>query len=605
MTETSSKLEKLRSLMRDNRIDAMIVTSSNPHQTEYTPDYWNALEWLTNFTGSTGIIVITLKKAGLWTDFRYWIQAELQINLENFNLFKMSEPGTPEVNQWLLQNLKFRNRVSVDGWLASLSYIREIRNQLKDKEIDIITDLELIAQLWHSRPPMPCSPAWDFSKTFTGISTTDKLSMIRENMVNADTEWELISDLDNIAWIFNLRGYDVPFTPVNIAYSLIGLNHAFLFIAPEKIDKNLASVLKKSGITLRNYKDVYNTLKKLKYNEKICLDPAKTPYALFEAINPKVKIIESPCRAESLKTVKNQTEITHIHETMLKDGAAMTNFLYWLEQQVCSVDISEKAGSNIAVTEISAAQAVYQFRQEQPGFMDNAFTPIMAQGDHSAMCHYSATYETNRPIGTHALFLTDSGGQYLTGTTDITRTIHMGQPTMQEILDYTLVLKGLIALAEARFPAGTKGVQIDALARQFLWQEGSNFGHGTGHGIGFYLGVHEGPIQISPYLVDAELKAGMLLSNEPGIYRKGAYGIRLENMILIKESLKTEFGLFLEFENLTLCHFESKLIDLSLLSQKEIKWINQYHDQVFSKIAPFLKSEVREWLREKTCPLFI
>ncbi len=582
------KLDRVREQMALHDITALVVMSSDPHQSEYLPEHWQTRQWLTGFTGSAGTALVTRDQALLWTDFRYWIQARDQIRETGFELIRQGEPDAPEVVQWLLENLKPRDRVAMDGQVVSLESVRTYQKKLDPGDIHLVLDLDLIQEIWTDRPPMPSTPAWDFPAAYAGKDRPAKWDDIHRKMAEIKADWVLMTALDDIAWTFNLRGEDIPANPVNLAFALVGKQEKRLFMDPVKIDESLGRLLARDGVTLFPYPDVVKCLAGMDAGQRILIDPDKTSYALFNAVTPDCRIIEGKIPSERLKAVKNDKEIAHIRQTAVKDGLAMVTFLYRLEHP------------DGPVTELGAAELLYGLRKEQPDFKDISFTSIMAFGEHSALCHYSATPETDVPITNGNLFLTDSGGNYLTGTTDITRTLHLGAPTAQQIHDYTLVLKGHIAVATALFPEGTKGFQIDTLARQFLWKEGMNFGHGTGHGVGFYLSVHEGPARISPYPTDIPLKSGMLLTNEPGLYREGHYGIRLENMVLVREARETQFGKFMKFESLTLCHFETALMDKALLTPEEIDWVNAYHRRVYDLLSPKLEPKVRDWLALKT-----
>ena len=589
---TNEKLALLRKQMAERNIAALVVPSGDPHQSEYMADHWQARKWLTGFTGSAGTAVVTKNSAILWTDFRYWIQAASQIKTSEFELFKQGDDDVPEFEEWLFQTFSKGDKIALDGNLVSAANVKKYIKLFTQKGIELDTDADLVSDIWADRPSMPASRAWIFSDTYAGKTRVEKLGQIRDAMVKSGADTHLMTALDDIAWTFNLRGEDVHTNPVNLAFALVTLDRTILFINPDKVDAALVSQFEQDKIELQPYTLVKDALGSLG-EDSIRLDPDAVGYALYQAVNPKARIIEKVNPATELKAVKNEMEIGHMRQTAVKDGVAMVNFFYWLENRTDDKPISE----------MSVAKTLFEFRKEQPGFISNSFDPIMAYKDHSAMCHYSATPESDVPLKKDAMFLTDSGGNYLTGTTDITRTVNLGIPTKQEIRDYTLVLKGHICVATALFPKGTKGFQIDTLARQFLWKEGMNFGHGTGHGVGFFLCVHEGPARISPHPIDVELKKGMLLTNEPGVYREDHYGIRLENMILVDEAHKTEFGQFMKFENMTLCHFETSLMDRHLLSDPEIEYLNTYHQQVYEKVSPGLDPEVAAWLKKKTDPL--
>ena len=589
------KIEALRQGMADRNIAALVIPSADPHQSEYVPEHWQARAWVSGFTGSAGTAVITRDKALVWTDFRYWIQAEAQMGDSEFELVRSGDTDVVNYDQWLADTLEPGEVISIFGELISASQAKDLRKKWEPKELVLETQWDLVAELWEDRPPMPDSRAFDFSCDYAGENRKKKLSRIRETMAKKGADFYLITALEDVAWVFNLRGRDMETNPVNIAFALVGKKEAQLFIPGDKVGAELGDALKEDGVACLPYGGIKRALEALPEKAGVLLDPVGVNWALYNAVPDHCRIIEVKIGpAAEFKTLKNSVEIAHLRETAVKDGAAMVNFLYWLDSAVARGE---------RVTETLAGEKVKAFRQEQEGFVDNSFDPIMAHGAHSAMCHYSATPETELVIGVDSLFLNDSGGNYLTGTTDITRTLSFGEPTLAQKRDYTLVLKGHIALSTAHFPVGTRGVQLDTLARQPLWQAGMDFGHGTGHGIGFFLCVHEGPARISPHPVDVALKPGMLLSNEPGVYREGEYGIRLENMVLVREENETLFGQFLGFANLTLCHFERGLVDMELLDEKEVEWINAYHGRVWEQLSPRLEGDVLDWLRNKTLPL--
>ncbi|RLC05649.1 MAG: aminopeptidase P family protein [Deltaproteobacteria bacterium] len=590
---TNEKIDYIRQLMKAGNIAAIIIPSDDPHGSEYVAEYWQARKWITGFSGSAGTAVITREHAILWTDFRYYIQAEKQIVGSGFELYKMGEPDVPTFQKWLTDLLKPGDTIGIDANVFSMANVKKYKTQFEDKGLLLDTAVDYISGLWIDRPKMPMSSAFFLLEKYAGESRKDKIKKIRRQMDTLDVSYHLMSTLDDIAWILNLRGQDVHTNPVNIAFVLIAPKKVWLFINKKKVNKGLEKELNRDGIEVAEYEDVYTALLKIQDGKAILVDPENTNYRLYRSINKKCKVVEKPNPAIALKAIKNDMQIKHLRQTAIKDGIAVVNFLFWLEHQDETVQISET----------SVADKLYAFRKDQTLFVDNSFDPIMAYQDHSAMCHYSATGETNAAIGSTGMFLTDSGGNYLTGTTDITRTICRGEPSEQEIRDYTLVLKGHISVATALFPMGTKGFQIDTLSRQYLWSEGMDFGHGTGHGVGFFLCVHEGPARISPHPIDVKLEKGMLLTDEPGVYREGAYGIRLENMILVDEAFENEFGIFMKFEPMTYCHFERDLMDKKILSEKEKDWINAYHAKVYEKLSPILDQDVASWLKEKTQPL--
>ena len=590
------KIYHIRQLMKNSGIDAVIIPDNDPHQSEYIAEHWQARKWLTGFSGSAGTAVITPEHAILWTDFRYYIQAAKQIKGSIFELYKIGKPEVPGFEEYLAGTLKPGSTIGVDGNLLSLAKVKKYKTRFREKQIVLDTNIDFIKALWQDRPLLPESKTFSLSKKYAGKSRKQKLEQIRQKMKESGASFHLMTTLDDIAWTLNLRGKDIHTNPVNIAFALISAKKVLLFLKLSKIDKELELELNNDGINIKEYEEIYTELSQIQDSETVIVDPENINYRLYQSINnlkvtrKKCKIIEKPNPAIALKAIKNDIEIAHLKKTAIKDGAAVVNFLFWLENQ----------GEDTQLTEIFVADKLYEFRKEQDLFIDNSFDSIMAYNEHSAMCHYCANRETDVTIGSKGMFLTDSGGNYLTGTTDITRTVCRDKPTKQQVKDYTLVLKGHIAVASTLFPKGTKGFQIDTLSRQYLWNSGMDFGHGTGHGVGFFLCVHEGPAKISPHPVDVELEQGMVLTNEPGVYREGEYGIRLENMILVEHAFKNEFGTFMEFKNLTHCHFERDLIDKNILSQKEMEWINSYHAKVYEKLSSVLKPRTAAWLKEKT-----
>ena len=590
---TTEKIDLLRKLMKERYIDALIVPTDDPHKSEYVAEYWQIRKWLTGFSGSAGTAVITMDKVILWTDFRYYIQAEKQLKGSGFKLFRMGEQGVPSFTKWLKDNLQPEDSIGIDSNVFSAANVKELKKEFDEKGILLNPSVDIISQLWMDRPPKPESKAFSFPESYAGQSRREKIKLIREKIEAFRATHHLLSTLDDIAWTLNLRGQDVHTNPVNIAYAMISREKVFLFINRKKIDADLEMELNQDGIEICSYEVIYDALAGLKGGESILIDPENVNFSLYDAIPEHCRIIEKPNPSISMKAIKNEIQIRHMRQTAIKDGVAVVKFLYWIEHQKEDEEI----------TEISAAKKIFSFRKEQEFFVDNSFDPIMAYHDHSAMCHYSATRETDSIIGRNGMFLADTGGHYLTGTTDITRTLCLGKPSAEEMRDYTLVMKGHIAVANALFPADTRGFQIDTLARQYLWQQGMNFGHGTGHGVGFFLCVHEGPARISSHPADVKLEKGMLLTNEPGVYREGRHGIRLENMILVEDAFENEFGKFLKFENLTWCHFERDLLDKTLLNYEEIDWINSYHQKVYRFLSPELDEKTVAWLREKTRPI--
>jgi len=589
----NKKLSKLRALMKSKKIDACIIPSSDPHGSEYVAGCWKTREWISGFTGSAGTVVVTQETAGLWTDFRYYIQAEEELSGSDFTLFRLGEPDVPAHDDWLKKTLSGGCRIGLDGSLFSLKDYEKLEKKIQAHQIELVTDFQVAEELWEDRPALPSAEANNFPAEYAGKTRAQKICDIRDAMEEKGAEHHLLSSLDDIAWTFNLRGSDIEYSPVILAYALISKDAVSLFVDKNKLKDGLKKELETDGLTLYSYESVYQILEKTHTGETFLLSPDQINIRLFNAIPEGCRVVRQKNIPTLMKAVKNTNEISGLKNALVKDGAAVCSFLYWLETHVGSVEI----------TELSAADTLHEFRKKQDLFVTDSFNAIMAYQEHGAMCHYSADEKSSSTLGVSGLFLTDSGGHYMDGTTDITRTIALGSPTSQEIMDYTLVLKGHVAVARAVFPEGTRGYQIDTLARMAMWEKGINFGHGTGHGIGFYLNVHEGPHSISPHPVDVTLKEGMCVTNEPGIYRDGKHGIRIENIVVVTRAEETEFGQFLKFDSVTLCPYDPELIDKNMLTDHERNWINDYHRSVFEKIAPLLENDVKEWLKEKTRPL--
>ena len=585
----NDKINQVRQLMKEKGLAAVIIPSQDPHKSEYVAGHWQVRQWLTGFTGSAGTAVVTMDRAGVWTDFRYFIQAQQQLSKSGFDLFKVGHEGVPSVEQWLAGQLNAGDVVGLNGLISSVAEIRKLTAVLDEKSIGLDTTVDIAAPLWLDRPDQPASEAFELAEHYAGESRKSKLAKIRQDMAACHAAFHLITTLDDIAWTLNLRGQDVHATPVNISFMLMDPEKVTLFINPSKISASVKDSLASDDVFLADYGEINDHLSRIPDDASILVDVDQVSMSLFEQLPDTCRIIEKANPAIALKAIKNDVQMTRIRETAVKDGVAMVQFLHWLET---TADREQES-------EVSVAEKLYALRCEQKDFFDISFDSIMAYKEHSAICHYGANEETDFSLAGEGMFLTDSGGNYFSGTTDITRTLFFGTPDPQAKTDYTLVLKSHINVARAVFPKGTKGTQIDALARKGLWQQGLDFGHGTGHGVGFFLGVHEGPARISPICHDVSIKAGMLLTNEPGVYKEGCHGIRLENMILVTNAFENEFGKFLQFDNMTLCHFQLDLIDFALITDGEKQWLNTYHQQVYEKIAPHLEPPVAAWLKEK------
>lgn len=582
------RLGALRSHMREQNIHAYIIPSADPHQSEYVAVHWQIRGWISGFSGSAGTVVITEHEAGLWTDFRYFLQAEKSLEGTGIDLFRMGTNGVPSYEEWIRLKLKPGKIVSFDGRTISLSEYRKLVKELNLGDIRVRSSRGIINEIWQDRPPLPKGEIRDFDTRYAGLSRDEKLARVREIMKSRGIDRHLISTLDDIAWLFNLRGQDVEYNPVFMAYALVSEEEAILCLNEESLSDELRVSLVNGGVEIKPYDSIIDHVRVL--DGSLLLDPGRTSFWLAEALPKEVKVIEGPALTTRLKALKNTVEIASLRNVMVKDGAALVKFLFWFAKKV------EKG----KITEIRAAKKLLEFRSEQEGFRGNSFATIAGYQGHGAIVHYEATPGTDIPITGKGLFLLDSGGQYEGGTTDITRVLALGKPSAEEVNDFTKILKGHIALDRALFPAGTRGYQLDILARKPLWDDFVNYGHGTGHGVGFALNVHEGPHSISPKVIDVAIEAGMITSNEPGVYRTGKHGVRIENLILAVEKTETEFGKFLGFETLSLCPIEVDLINPDLLEEEEKGWLNDYHRKVYEKLSPGLEEEERVWLREKT-----
>jgi len=581
--------------MEEKGLDAYIIPSEDPHGSEYVSPRWQCRKWISGFTGSAGTVVVTKENAGLWTDFRYYIQAEEELKDSGIELFKFGMEGVPSYENWLVKNLKVGQIVGINGRNFSASSAEELEMLLVKSKKSLNSDCSLIDQIWtDNRPSLPAGTVFVHKAEYNGESRENKLKKIRTAMSDLGATHHLLTTLEDICWLFNIRGRDLDTIPVVISYALITMHKACLFIDPKKIDDTVRRELKKASIEIYPYEDISKELSAIEKGSVVLADKKKTNISLINAVNKEGEIKFDQNPTILLKSLKNETEVENIRKIMEFDGVAMVRFFKWVEENRNTQPHSE----------LSLAEKLRSFRAMSSEFAGESFTPIPGYRAHGAMCHYSADEKSQYSVDDQGgLFLIDSGGQYPGGTTDITRTITLGNRTEQEIRDYTLVLKGHIALSLAQFPSGTRGYQLDLLARMAMWKEGIDYGHGTGHGVGHYLSVHEGPMSISTKPIDVKLEPGMVISNEPGIYREGSHGIRIENLILVKQEKETEFGKFYNFETLTLCPYEPELIDVKLLSEDELKWINDYNQQVLSRLSSHLNDDELSWLKGKTIEL--
>ena len=593
MNEINQRLESLRKVMRREHLSAFIFPSTDAHQSEYVADHWQGRTWISGFNGSAGTAVVTMKSAALWTDSRYFLAAEEQLKGTEFQLMELKIEGTPTISEWLAQELQGENaEVGLDGMVNSyhetMGLIADLR---KSGGITVRTNLDPLGLIWTDRPAIPANPVEIQPMEFAGESVASKISRIRTALRQRHADGMLISALDDIAWTLNLRGTDVHCVPVFVSYLLISSQQVSLYVDSAKINDEVKAYLTENGISLYPYNKVAEGLER--YSEyNILLDGDETSYFLWKTVKCK-EIIAGNSPVPAMKAQKNDREIAGFRQAMLRDGVAMVKFLRWLKPAV-------EAGGQ---TEISIDRKLTSLRAEQHLFRDISFDTIAGYQAHGAIVHYEATPETDVALKPEGLILIDSGAQYQDGTTDITRTIALGPVTEEMKHVYTLVLKGHIQLELAKFPDGASGTQLDALARECMWREGYNYLHGTGHGVGSYLSVHEGPHQIRMEWKPTPLRAGMTVTDEPGLYLSGKFGVRIENTLLIKDYQTTEFGKFLQMESLTLCPIDLTPVDFSMLQPEEIEWLDTYHRDVFEKLSPYLEGEDLEWLREATRPV--
>ena len=583
------RIHALRMTFRPNNIKAFIIPSTDPHLSEYVAPYWMSREWISGFTGSAGTAVILMDKAGLWTDSRYFLQAEKELEGSGITLYKEMLPETPSITKFLCQNLKPGESVSIDGKMFSVQQVEQMKEDLAPYQLQVNLFGDPLKNIWKDRPSMPDAPAFIYDVKYAGKSCGEKVAAIRTELKKKGIFALFLSSLDEIAWTLNLRGSDVHCNPVIVSYLLVTQDEVVYFISPEKITQEVNEYLQEQQVSLRKYDEAESFLNSFT-GENILIDPKKTNYAIYSAINPACKVVRGESPVTLLKAIRNEQEIAGIHHAMQRDGVALVKFLKWLEASVLS-------GKE---TELSVDRKLHEFRAAQPLYMGESFDTIAGYKEHGAIVHYSATEESDVTLQSKGFLLLDSGAQYLDGTTDITRTIALGELTEEEKTDYTLILKGHIALAMAKFPAGTRGAQLDVLARMPIWSHGMNLLHGTGHGVGHFLSVHEGPQSIRMNENPIVLQPGMVTSNEPGVYKAGSHGIRTENLTLVCKDKEGMFGEYFKFETITLCPICKKGIIKEMLTAEEVKWFNDYHRTVYEKLSPSLNEEEKKWLLEAT-----
>ena len=593
-TVITTRIEELRTVLKSEGIDAFVFPSTDPHNGEYVPDHWKGREFISGFNGSAGTAVVTMDDAALWTDSRYFLQADEQLEGTGFRLMKLKIEGTPTISQWLGRKLAVNGGtvVGIDGMVNSISTVEALADELRaEGGITLRTNFDPLKVIWKERPAIPSDMAIVHPQKYAGESAQSKIARIRQALRERHVEGMLVSALDDIAWALNIRGTDVHCNPVVVSYLLITMDSVTLYINSDKLTPVVREHLAANGVMTDEYENVKKGLAGYDgYN--ILMDPDETCYTLYKAYGDRPKVLASS-PVPSMKIVKNETEIMGYRYAMLRDGIAMVKFLRWLVPAV------EEGG----VTEVSASDELEAFRAEQSLFKDISFDTIAGYGAHGAIVHYEPTPETDIELKPEGLLLLDSGAQYLDGTTDITRTIALGPVTDEQKHIYTLVLKGHIRLGMAKFPANASGTQLDILAREAMWREGLNYLHGTGHGVGSYLNVHEGPHQIRMEFKPEPLRAGMTVTNEPGLYLAGKFGVRIENTMLITEYMNTEYGRFLKLEPLTLCPIDKAPIDIDMLVDEELDYLNDYHAAVFKSLSPYLDDEMTEWLANACAPL--
>ncbi|SBV99301.1 conserved hypothetical protein [uncultured Dysgonomonas sp.] len=584
----NKRLAALREFMGEKGLHAFIIPSTDSHLSEYPASHWASREWISGFTGSAGTVVVTREKAGLWTDSRYFLQGAKELEGADIELFKEGLPSTPSIEEWLTTELGKGEYVGIDGTVYAAKEAMNLTHKLNMKGLHLISDYDPFSKIWNDRPEIPTNTIFVLPEKYAGEAAHKKIARICDAVEKNGAESLLVASLDTIAWIFNIRGNDVKCNPVAVSYAYISKEETVLFINPKKLTSEISDYLKAEGVTIAEYDKVFDYVSKLK--TPICLDANKVTFKLYNTIPDGCRIIDIPSPADLMKSIKNDTEVQGIRNAMERDGVALVHFFMWLEKAV--------PGGN--VTEIMIPEKLVEYRSQQKNFVGESFDTISGYGPNGAIVHYHVSNESSLPVKPEGLLLVDSGAQYFDGTTDITRTLAVGPLTDQMKKDYTMVLKGHINLATAIYPQGTRGSQLDILARKALWDEGLNYLHGTGHGIGHFLNVHEGPQNIRMNENPTTLQPGMVTSNEPGLYRAGQYGIRIENLIRTKHEMTTEFGDFYSFETLTLCPIDTTPIVKEMLTEKEIIWLNEYHKFVYDRLSPLLTEDEKQWLKEKT-----
>ena len=589
------RLARTRELMSREGIHALLVPSADPHLSEYLPGYWQGRQWLSGFHGSVGTLIVTQDFAGIWADSRYWEQASKELMGSGIELVKL-QPGQPGPLEWLAEQTPEGGVVAVDGAVMAVASARTLGSKLQERGASLRTDTDLLSEVWNDRPSLPDQPIYQHLPPQATVSRGDKLATLRETLHARGVDWHFIATLDDIAWLFNLRGADVSFNPVFVSFALISQQQATLFVALSKVDAPLRAILEQDGVTLRDYSEVAAALAAIPSGSSLQVDPARVTAGLLGNLSSGVKLVEGLNPTTLAKSQKSLADAEHIRQAMEQDGAALCEFFSWLDSAL----------GRERITELTIDEHLTAARARRPGYVSLSFNTIAAYNANGAMPHYHATEEAHAVIEGDGLLLIDSGGQYLGGTTDITRMVPVGTPTAEQKRDCTRVLKGVIALSRAQFPRGILSPLLDAIARAPIWAESVDYGHGTGHGVGYFLNVHEGP-QVIAYQAAAApqtaMQPGMITSIEPGTYRPGRWGVRIENLVLNREAGSSEFGQFLKFETLTLCPIDTRCLETSLLTEDEREWFNGYHAQVRKRLSPLLEGAALEWLHTRTAAI--
>jgi Xaa-Pro aminopeptidase len=600
LPETSSipeRIAALRAAMTRAGVDAVLVPSADPHLSEYLPPRWQGRQWLSGFTGSVGTLVVTKDFAGVWVDSRYWVQAEHQLAGTGIALMKMmgGQQTAPHID-WLAQNVPAGGTLAVDGAVLGVASARALSDAVTARGVKLRTDLDLLDVVWPARPGLPLEPVYEHTAPHADASRAARLAEVRRAMAEKGAQWHFISTLDDLAWLFNLRGADVSYNPVFVAHALIGPEHATVFVAEGKVSEALAQSLARDNVCIAPYAQAAKALAALPASATLLVDPRRVTFGLLEAVPSAVKLVESVNPSTFFKSRKSAAEAANVRATMEQDGAALAEFFAWFEAAL----------GRETITELTIDEKLTAGRARRPGYVSPSFATIAGFNANGAMPHYRATPESHSVIEGNGLLLIDSGGQYLDGTTDITRVVPVGTPSDEQKRDFTIVLKGTMALSRAHFPRGIRSPMLDAIARAPIWEAGADYGHGTGHGVGYFLNVHEGPQVISHYANPepwTAMEEGMITSVEPGIYRPGKWGVRIENLVLNRAAQKTELGDFLAFETLTLCPIDTRCVDLSLLRDDERAWLNDYHRTVRERVSPHVSGAALAWLELRTQPI--